>query len=506
MKLAYTIVCRGSWLSLAQVELFKKKLQSLNPEIILHTVIKETKGDKEQSTPLHLLEGKDFFTAEIQDELRTGAADFAVHSMKDVSGELFFGNSFYRVIDRDDIRDVAIFNDSIIRKISAGLPITIGTSSPRRTAMATEFLKKALPKLHEQDIQINALPIRGNVDTRLKKLTESGQYDGIILAVAGLNRLLNYAPAKETVQQLLKGKRLMFLPLFECPPAAGQGAIVAETNLDNQDAIYLLEKISNEQQNLAIIEERKYANKYGFGCSRPFGVFHYDGANTHFTFATGLAQDEKPFTEWNFDRPILPENAVVFSGSDYMRSFYSESFLKHTKIDNSSNALFITSHKALHSEALVKQAQKKRIWCAGARTWSALAKKGIWVEGSADGLGVASIQSLLNSSLVNLCNNEFCMVTNNNSVVGWLSEGWKAVASYTLHPQLDQELVAKIASADFIFWASFQQYQAAGQYATKNVQHACPSGKTAKLLLEQGLKPIIFPTIKAFQAWRTSIS
>jgi hydroxymethylbilane synthase len=372
--------------------------------------------------------------------------------------------------------------------------------------MATDFLQQALPQLNQNGIQINTIPIRGNVDTRLKKLNESGHYSGIILAVAGLNRLLNYGPAQENVKQLLKGKKLMFLPLFECPPAAGQGAIVAETNLNNQEAIDLLEKISNSQLNQAILEERKYANKYGFGCSRPFGVFHYNGANTQFTFATGISQEEKPFTEWDFKQPAIPENAVIFSGSDFMRSFYTETFVDHAKIDSDSKALFIASHKALHSDSLVKQAQKKRVWCAGARTWNALAKKGIWVEGSADGLGLEAIQPLINSPLVNLSKQQFSILTNNNSVVGWLSEGWKAVATYTLHPKLELVLVEKIIAADFIFWASFQQYQAASQIVKKDVIHACPSGKTAKLLLEQGIKPVIFPTIKAFQAWRTTIS
>jgi hydroxymethylbilane synthase len=111
MRKEFNIVCRGSWLSLAQVELFCQKVTAHFPNLVLHPIIKETKGDREQSTPLHLVEGKDFFTAEIQEDLRNGIADFAVHSMKDVSGDAFFENSFYRIIDRNDIRDIAIFKE-----------------------------------------------------------------------------------------------------------------------------------------------------------------------------------------------------------------------------------------------------------------------------------------------------------------------------------------------------------------------------------------------------------
>ncbi|NOT94203.1 hypothetical protein [Ferruginibacter sp.] len=300
-------------------------MAALYPDIIINTTIIETSGDKEQSMPLHLVEGKDFFTREIQDYLNSNQADFAVHSMKDVSSVDFFAAGHYAIIDREMLHDVAIFNERVIDKIKRGEKIIIGTSSPRRSNMATGFLQKALPKLNEQSVEVEAQSIRGNVDTRLQKLHD-GLYDGIILAAAGLNRLLQYEPAKKQVSSLLKNKKLMLLPLFECPPAAGQGAIVAETTDSNTDAIEILNAIKNTALTNAITEERKYAQQYGYGCSQQFGVFHLDTVATSFTYASGKDGDIKSFTECNFKTALNITGKQLFSSTDYMKDFFTYNF------------------------------------------------------------------------------------------------------------------------------------------------------------------------------------
>jgi len=505
MRKEFQIVCRGSWLSLAQVALFCQKVKQHFPEMELKPIIKETKGDREQSTPLHLVEGKDFFTAEIQEDLRNGKADFAVHSMKDVSGDSFFENSFYQVIDRNDIRDIAIFKEDILDKLAAGKPIVIGTSSPRRTLMATEFLQKALPQLSPYPVQVEAKPIRGNVDGRLRKLSDLDDYDGIILATAGLNRLLSYEPSRQTLEELLRNKHKMFLPLFECPPAAGQGAIVVETNQDNQEAIDILKKIADQTHTNAVQAERVYAEKYGYGCSRPFGVFHKNLQHGSFTYASGLDQQLNPFTDWEQTVKLDASKMQVFSGTDHMRSFYTETNLDQAKLPSTATCIFVASQKAVHSNALVKQCQRKKVWAAGTRTWLALAKKGIWVEGSADGLGLESLMPLFESPLLQMDKSQCCILTNQNSVVGWLSEGWHAVATYCLHPNFDQQLIDAIGKADLVFWSSYQQWLVGSSYAKQTAIHACPSGKTASRLIGLGLNPLVFPTIKAFQSWRQTI-
>ena len=500
MKSTFNIACRGSWLSLAQAEIFKNKVWAFYPDVIINTVIIETSGDKEQTIPLHLVEGKDFFTKEIQDYLNSGQADFALHSMKDVSSVDFFAAGHYAIIDRELLHDVAIFNEGVVDKIKNGEKIIIGTSSPRRSNMATGFLQKGLPKLSEQTLVVEAETIRGNVDTRLQKL-HTGSYDGIILAAAGLNRLLQYQPAKEKVRALLQNKKIMLLPLFECPPAAGQGAIVAETTADNTDAIEILEAIKNIPLTNAITKERRYAQQYGYGCSQQFGVFHVDTPTISFTYASGKDGAAKAFTEWDFETELNSTGKQLFSSTNYMKDFFMYNFLEDAAINEAAKIFFISSHKAVDSAKIKNTIQQKRVWASGTRTWYDLAKKGIWVEGCADGLGFEFLQTVFASPLINITAADIQIVTNNLSKTHWLQDGISVVGTYELVDNLSDEIKRVIANADIIFWTSFQQYQLCKVFIKATVQHVCPAGKTAKLLSAEGLHPIIFPTIKAFNDW-----
>lgn len=502
MRKQFNIVCRGSWLSLAQAEIFKKRVQQFYPDVEIEIIIRETAGDRDQSKPLHLVEGRDFFTQDIQDFLKTGAADFAVHSMKDVSSDQFFSESFYALIERDDARDVAIFNSTVIDKLRTGKPVIVGTSSPRRENMATDFLKKALPQ-YTGPIKIETIPIRGNVDTRLQKLTNS-EYDGIILAVAGLNRLMRFEPSKEKIRFLLQDKKLMFLPLFECPPAPGQGAIVAETTLNNPDAIAILKTINDTKLSDAIAKERTYAKSHGAGCFQQFGAIHLDIENISFTYAGGKNKDQVAFSETNFDISLSVDDKEIFSFTDHMKDIFSYKFLGDRLIDGSAKGVFVASHKAAHSNTLLSALKEKKVWAAGTKTWFELAKKGIWVEGCADGLGLEFVQPALFGALSGLSKNDVQIITGQQSLQHWANSGWNVTATYELIPNLPQVLADRLRNADIIFWTSFQQYIACKHLLKKDVQHCCASGKTVELFLQEGITPVIFPGIKSFKEWKQS--
>jgi len=498
----FNMVCRDSWLSLAQAEIFTHKVREKFPFITLEVIVKETAGDKNQTTPLHLIDGKDFFTKEIQEHLETEEADFAVHSMKDVSGEMFFKDNYYAVIGRNDLRDVAIFNANVIEKLKSGDKIYIGTSSPRRSEMASSFLTKALPQFLESKPTIEAISIRGNVDLRLKKLVKADKFDGIILAAAGLHRLLNFEPYRWVVEELLRNTKIMYLPLFECPPAAGQGAIVVETTKTNIEGIKILTAIKDEQIHNDILCERKLATKYGFGCSQQFGSFHLTSDTLQFGYASGINSDNEPFTEWDFTANLEELVEPLFSTTDHMKEFFKYSFIHNQQIDKKCKAVFISSHKAVHSVELISQITTKKVWVAGTKTWMELAQKGIWVEGSADGLGIDFISQTLSGPLVNILPKDMLILTNSSSLIQWQKEDRLALATYDLIPDITPELSLIIAKASTIFWTSFQQYQLCKKIVKTSLKHICLPGKTAQLLQKEGIQPIIFPSIKAFNQWR----
>lgn len=501
MKKHFKIACRGSWLSMAQAEIFKKKVLNKFPDVTVEFIIKETAGDKNQTTPLHLVEGADFFTKEIQDCIYNGEADFAVHSMKDVSSDQFFSKSKYAVIEREDLRDVVIFNATVLDKIKANIPIVIGTSSPRRAEMAIAFLKKALPKFENDTIEVKSEPIRGNVDTRLRKLNEN-EFDGIVLAVAGLNRLLDYLPAKETVSTYLLGKKIMLLPLFECPPAPGQGAIVAETSAENVDAISILDAFKDVELTRIISKERKEAKKLGYGCSQRFGVFSLQNKNVSFTYSSGVNAKEESFSNWIIDSPISMNTKNLFSSTDFMKDFFRSTPIEKLTLDENVKDVFISSHKAIHDAHLVKYLSNKKVWAAGTKSWIEIAKLGVWVHGCADGLGLAFLENYFTGHLYQISKEDMLILTNNISKLHWQSQDWNAVGTYEIDAMLSENLIAKVVAADVVFWTSYQQYCSCKKYLKWNVVHACPSGKTACMLQSEGIKPVIFPTIKSFIEWR----
>ncbi|MBU3714923.1 MAG: hydroxymethylbilane synthase [Ferruginibacter sp.] len=501
MSKIFKISCRGSWLSMAQANLFIQKARGVDPSLQFEIVVRESAGDKNLSTPLHLLEGKDFFTKAIQEALHEGKADFAVHSMKDVGSPDFFANSIFGVIDRDDPRDVAVFNPDVLERIADGHTIRMGTSSPRRAAMAMDFLHKALPVVADNAAKLEALSIRGNVERRLEQLS-SGSYDGVVLAAAGLNRLLRHPDAKEHVSGLLFGKKKMILPLIECTPATGQGAIVAEAVAENKDAVALLRRITDKDITADIQTERKFAADHGHGCSQAFGAVKVnlaDGAG--FTYLSGLNSDGSHFSEWHSDFSAINEDWNIFSTTDYMKDFFGYSFSeKYPEIKE--EAVFVASHKILQVDGISDMLQTKKVWAAGTKTWFALSKTGIWVEGCADGLGLQNIETNLSSPLISIQKQHLHIITNSHSALNWQKEGYLASGLYVLQPNLSTKIVDKLKVADAVFWTSYQQFLHYGLDVKSNAKHICLPGKTARLLREQGITPIVIPAIKAFNAWR----
>jgi len=368
--------------------------------------------------------------------------------------------------------------------------------------MATGFLQQALPRYGNAMPVVNATPVRGNVDSRLRKLDE-GMYDGIILAVAGLNRLLKYESAMGAVRHLLEGKKLMILPLFECPPAAGQGAVVVEADPANRDAVAILDAVRDARLTKAILKERHYAEKYGYGDSREFGVFHIDTPHVSFTYAAGKDLQDKPFAEWAFDRPVNPEGEI-FSAADHMKSFFSYRYYDMLP-DAGVDAFFVASHRAVHNDETVRVLQEKRVWAAGTKTWLSLAQQGVWVEGCADGLGLETIVPLLESPLIGLLPEFIQIITNETSKDRWISSGWNAMATYRLVPEQDEWVRQRIRSAGGLFWTSYQQYNLYRDDVPHGALHYCLAGKTAVLLRAEGIEPHIFPDIKSFKQWQQEL-
>jgi len=236
---------RGSQLALWQANYIKALLQGCGHEVEIEFI--HTTGDKITDVALAKVGTKGMFTKEIEEALAEGRVDLAVHSLKDLPTELVEGFSLAAITQREDPHDV--FCSSRFSNIE-GLPhgARVGTSSLRRQAQLMAL---------RPDLEIH--PLRGNVDTRLRKL-EAGEYDAIILAAAGVYRL----GKTELVRQSIPAEIMC--------PAAGQGALAIEVRCDDSHTAAHLTFLDNAAARAATTCERALLNKMGGGCQVPIGA------------------------------------------------------------------------------------------------------------------------------------------------------------------------------------------------------------------------------------------
>jgi hydroxymethylbilane synthase len=238
---------RGSLLAKWQAEFVRKQLfQATGVEAEI--VIIKTVGDKMQQAPLTQIGGKGVFIKELEEALLDESIDLAVHSVKDVPTDTPSRLSFPAVCRRDDVRDCLVSaNGATLANLRQGA--RVGTSSLRRQAQ----LRHIRP-----DLDIREL--RGNVDTRLRKV-ESGEYEAILLAKAGLDRL----GLSQRITEILSPDL--------CMPAVGQGAIAVETRLKDTEAADALAKLDDAETRTAIIAERALLGALHGGCQVPIGAW-----------------------------------------------------------------------------------------------------------------------------------------------------------------------------------------------------------------------------------------
>jgi hydroxymethylbilane synthase len=237
-----TIGSRGSQLALWQARFVAAQLETRGVETRIEII--KTTGDHLQTVSLTQAGGEGLFTKEIEDALLAGAIDLAVHSLKDLPTETPEGLAIVAVPEREDPRDA--ISGSTLEQLPNGA--SVGTSSGRRAAQ----LRILRPDLNIQ-------PIRGNVDTRLRKLKD-GQYDAVVLAAAGLHRLgLSHEIAE------------IFSPQQMCP-AAGQGALAIQTRRKDV-AVDMCAQLNHEPTLQAVTCERTVLAALGGGCQLPVAVF-----------------------------------------------------------------------------------------------------------------------------------------------------------------------------------------------------------------------------------------
>jgi hydroxymethylbilane synthase len=244
------IATRGSALALWQAEWVKAQLIAREPGLTVELVILKTRGDKIQDRALSEVGGKGLFVKEIEEALLDGRAEVAVHSMKDLPGEIPEALMVAAMPEREDPRDALIVAPRVAAHDVASLPsgARVGTSSLRRVC-----------QLRARRSDLELLPMRGNVDTRVRKV-EAGELDAIVLACAGLKRL-GY------------GERITAaLSVEESLPAIGQGALAIECRRDDAATRARLEPLRHTATEQAVTAERAFLRRLEGDCKTPLAA------------------------------------------------------------------------------------------------------------------------------------------------------------------------------------------------------------------------------------------
>lgn len=495
----YKIGTRGSLLALTQCNQIRLLLEQMTGDSFELDVIK-TQGDLITNTPLWQLEGANFFTKELDEALLSKKVDLVVHSYKDLGSIRPEGLALAAVTKRTYAHDILLIKNQTIAEIKNKKEFIIGTSSPRRMVNLKQGLAPFLP--NGSHLNIIAKVLRGNVNTRIQKLRDN-EYDAIVLALPGIERLALTDSSKTELEKLLEGINFMILPQSYFPSSASQGALAIEClkkRDDNDDLLNKLSKIQDQDTYEEITRERQAFNQYGGGCHLAVGI-NVKKKNTFFIHThRGVLNNEQIQISKLEGRhlPQIPSNPNIFLA-------LGDNDLLINKLPLTVNIfnkehLYVTSRHCLSAI----HTNPKTLWASGVKTMIKLASKGYWVNACADSLGDEEIKSLRKSSAIALMADTQSPLTvlSNDKATSTLGD---VISCYSrsIEKNINKQFEEKVYRADIFYWMSYFQYKTYIEYfpQIKNRIHVCGLGKTYQQFLENKICVLPMSSMDEFNKW-----
>jgi hydroxymethylbilane synthase len=383
------ILSRASDLARLQAMLVGRAIEAGVPGASVEYVTRVSAGDRDTSTPLAALPTKGAFTADLSEQLLAGTVDLVVHSWKDlpldIAGERP-DTTIAATLERADPRDLLLVRRDVVAAAPSVLRIL--SSSPRREWLLRPTLPALLPWRVDR---LDFVPVRGNIATRLTRLLE-GRGDALVVAKAAIDRLLGFGEPFEAgadvVRTALSQLRWQVLPTREVPGAPAQGAVAVEIAASNRALAETLRRISHRPTWTAVQQEREVLASHGGGCHealgatvlpRPYGRIVSVRANT----SRGTREER-----WALEReqPTSHAAASAIWPRPDERGRATRRLLDIAQPDDD-RGLWVARAEAL--PASWRLSPDRIVWTAGTTTWRKLAACGVWVHGSAEGLGDA---------------------------------------------------------------------------------------------------------------------
>jgi hydroxymethylbilane synthase len=464
------ILSRASDLAVLQGALVANVLRAAWPDVEVLTETRSSQGDRDVRAALWALPDKGLFTADLSEALVAGDADLVVHSWKDLPIESPLATVVGATIERADPRDVLVVRRDVIAARPSSLKIL--SSSPRR---AFQLQASLAPLLPWPIASVAAAPVRGNVPTRLARLV-AGDGDALVVAKAALDRLLGEASphdARVSVRAALDQCQWMVLPAREFPTAAAQGAIAIEVAASRRDLQDRLARVTHAPTWQAVLRERAILQSFGGGCHAAVGVTVLQREYGRVTSVRAHVPGSPAQETWTLE-PGVSCTARVTPAEIWPRP-EERARVRRRPIDVVRPAgeppLWVSRADALPTSWNVPSHQL--VWAAGRRTWARLAARGVWVHGSAEGLGdreLPDVDRLAGSSLA----------WRRLSHAG--SGDPEAIATY----EVEHDLPADLSSRRQFYWTSGSLFleALAAHPGIAAAQHASGPGRTARLIRE----------------------
>jgi len=502
-----------AWVQSSQVA---AALRAAHPGLDVELVGIETRGDRVLDKPLSQIEGKEFFTAELDHALAEGRVDFTVHSLKDLSLERPREFVLAAVPKRANPRDIALFAPDVPQRLADGAGLVIGTSSPRRAELLPPFLKRALP--HGARNALNLVNLRGNVDSRLRRLHEprgsERHLDGIVLAMAGLSRL--YADTsteregRKLLDSLLAGLNIMVLPLTDSPGAPGQGALAIECRASDDATRQLLAVLEDPATRGAITLERQLLAEHGGGCHQRFGAtLQWLPGLGGLLRTGGRSGSDVDITgeRWLPDVVVAdPVGAVKAWDGSHAPKSGARYLLDASQLAAQlrGEAVFVAHSRALPPEGAAAL-RGKVVWTSGSGSWFRLAEQGVWVQGCGEAMGAEAAAQLVAEPLLRLPSPaKWSVLTHASAVDPWAQGAWsgaQVIATYEMDESALPDAAA-LQAATHVFWSSTAQFERGRVLVAPTAHHASGPGKTADHIRAAGVRHFqAFPTVAEWRKW-----
>ena len=468
------VLSRKSDLAIIQAREFSDYLASKHPFVEIEFLTRSTSGDKDLKTPLSEMPTEGVFTNDLRDELINNKCDLIVHSWKDLPIEVGDKTKIAATLKRADKRDILFLKKNITLDSKK---ITILCSSPRRQYNLENFIENYLPQKFDEVCFEN---IRGNIPTRFKKFLEDPNSDGFIVAKAAIDRLLlnNYSEfneLKKTLKKYINECLWSVLPLSINPCSPGQGALAIETRIKDNKLNEILNDINFSKDYSNVIQERNILKNYGGGCHQKIGVSYISHKLGLVVSKRGKDENGNHFESWDFIDPkdisfssnttdeIYPENLKNYK--IFSRKQLNENVDDINNLQN--KCIYVSRISSIPDKSKIQS--NNVIWTSGLRTWKNLSERGIWVNGTSDGLG-EDFDKDINA----LTNNPWVKLTHSHSPESSIKN---KIETYQLE-SIDFEI--DIEKKKYFYWMSSSAFKASIDKYPKIIEkyHFCGPGNT----------------------------